>query len=89
MKPLMSPGDSLHIKKVDVAKLRTGDAVFCKVHGGLQVHKISAIDAATNRFQISNARGYINGWISANNVFGLCVQVDDRVIVSDDELNKR
>lgn len=88
MRPLFSPGEALHIRKVDMAKLRVGDAVFCKVNGGLQVHKISAIDK-NERWQISNNRGYVNGWIGKNAIYGLCVKAEDRVIVSDEELNQR
>jgi len=91
MRPIMSPGESLFIKKVPLSKLRKGDAVFCKVNGGLQVHKINAIDDSREheRFQISNNFGKINSWIGFNNIFGLCVKVEDRVLVSDDELSKR
>lgn len=89
MRPIMAPGDTLYIKKVDHAKLRTGDAVFCKVGGGLQVHKISAIDESKARWQISNNHGRVNGWIGAPNIYGLCVQVNDRIVVSEAELEKR
>jgi hypothetical protein len=87
MRPLMSPGDALHIKKVDMTKLRVDDAVFCKVCGNLQVHKISAIDK--ERWQISNNKGFVNGWVGPSSVYGLCVQVEDRILVSEEELAKR
>lgn len=80
MRPIMSPGNALHIKKVDHSLLRVGDAVFCKIQGNLQVHKISAI-TSDKRFQISNNSGHINGVIGPNNIFGLCVQVEDKVLV--------
>lgn len=89
MRSLMKPGDALHIQKVAHDKLRVGDAVFVRINGGLQVHKISAIDKSKERWQISNARGLINGWVGTNSVFGLCVQVEDKVIVSQEELNAR
>jgi hypothetical protein len=89
MRPLMAPGDTLHIKKVEPQKLRVGDAVFCKVNHGLQVHKISAMDETKGRWQISNNSGFANGWIGSSNIYGLCVMVNDRVLVSDAELDKR
>ena len=87
MRPLMAPGDALYIKKVDMSKLRVGDAVFCKVCANLQVHKVSAIDK--ERWQISNNKGFINGWVGASSIYGLCVQVEDRIIVSEEDLAKR
>lgn len=87
MRPLMQPKDSLHIVRVPVAKLRAGDAVFCRVNGGLQVHKIGAIQ--DNRYRIENNSGFVNGWISENNIFGLLVQVNDRVLITQDNLDKR
>lgn len=87
MRPLIAPGDAIHIKKVDMSKLRVGDAVFCKVNGNLQVHKVSSIDK--ERWQISNNKGHVNGWVGANSIYGLAVQVEDRIIVSDEELAKR
>jgi hypothetical protein len=45
MRPIMAPGESIHLRRV--SNYKVGDAVFCKVNGGLQVHKISAIDEET------------------------------------------
>ncbi len=87
MRPLFKPGDALYIKKVDVSKLRVGDAIFCKIKGNLQVHKVSAIDK--NRWQISNNHGFINGWIGESGIYGLCVRSEDRVFVTEEELEKR
>jgi hypothetical protein len=89
MRPLMAPGETLRILKVDPSKLRVEDAVFCKVNGNLQVHKVSAIDESKGRYQIANMRGFVNGWIGTNNIYGLCVRAEDRIIVSTEALNKR
>jgi hypothetical protein len=89
MKPLIYPKEAIHIKRVDHNILRPGDAVFCKVQGNLQVHLISAIDSHNKRWQISNRAGFCNGWVDANAIFGLAVMVEDRVLVSDGELEKR
>lgn len=87
MQPLIPDKSSIHLKKVDPSKLRVGDAVFCKVKNNLFVHMISAIKE--DRFQISNKSGFVNGWIGANNIFGLCVGVNEKIIISDENLNKR
>jgi signal peptidase I len=94
MKPLFSPGDALYIKKVNHSKLRIGDAVFCKIGRNLQVHKITAILAPTyavhnGRWEISNNHGHLNGWIDESGIYGLCMKAKDRVLVSEEELEKR
>lgn len=87
MKPIISPKEAIHLKKVNPTQLRVGDAVFCKVKGALTVHKIGAIDK--DRFRIENNSGFINGWVGANNIYGLVVQIENRVLVSNEELIKR
>jgi hypothetical protein len=59
---------------VDPASLRVGDIVVCKVNGCQYIHLIKAIQGT--RFQIGNNRGRINGWITANAIFGKCVRVE-------------
>jgi hypothetical protein len=48
--------------------------VLCKVNGREYLHLIKAISG--ERFQIGNNRGRINGWVSANAIFGKCVRVE-------------
>ena len=59
----------------DFTELEKGDIVLCKVNGNEYLHLIKAMQGA--RFQIGNNRGRINGWISANSVFGKCVKIED------------
>jgi hypothetical protein len=87
MKPLIHPKEAIHLIKVDPVLLRVGDAVFVRVSGGLQVHKIDAIDK--DRYKITNWSGWGNSWVPSKNIYGLCVQVEDRVVVSADEMEKR
>ncbi len=89
MQPIMTTGDTLCIRKVAASKLRKGDAVFCKVHSSVFVHLISAVDSKNERFLIANNRGHANGWCNASGIYGLCVKVNDRVLVSDAELEER
>ena len=58
----------------DPASLAVGDIVLCKVNGREYLHLIKAIQG--KRFQIGNNRGRINGWVSANAIFGRCVRVE-------------
>ena len=59
----------------DHAALRVGAIVLCKVGGSEYLHLVKAIQGP--RFQIGNNRGRINGWVTANGIFGECVKVED------------
>ncbi len=59
----------------DTAKLAVGDIVVCKVNGSQYIHLIEAIQGP--RFQIGNNRGRINGWITANSIYGKCIRIED------------
>ncbi|MGN6151093.1 MAG: hypothetical protein ACTHOH_03670 [Lysobacteraceae bacterium] len=58
----------------DAASLRIDDIVLCRVHGAEYLHLITAIDGM--RFQIGNNKGYVNGWIGPNGIFGRCVKIE-------------
>lgn len=68
-------GQLCTVEPVDAATLDVGDIVLCKVRGSEYLHLIKAIQGP--RFQIGNNRGHINGWISANAIFGRCVKVEN------------
>jgi hypothetical protein len=63
------------VEQADPAQLKPGDIVLCKVKGREYLHLIKAIQGP--RFQIGNNRGRINGWITANSIFGHCKRVED------------
>ena len=87
MRPLIGPKEAIHLKKVDLSLIRVDDAVFVRVNKNLQVHKVGAIDK--NRFRIENNKGFVNGWVGPNAIYGLACKIEDRVLVSDEELAKR
>lgn len=89
MVPKIHSGDQVVVKQVDPKLCRVGDAVYAKVKGSYYLHLLSAIDESQNRYQISNNHGYVNGWVTAENVYGLCVQVNEKILISEDELKKR
>lgn len=89
MKPRIYTGSRLELKVVASKALRVEDMVYCKVKGSYFVHLITAIDEPNNRFQISNNSGYINGNIGPENIFGLCVKVEDKIILSDEDIKNR
>jgi hypothetical protein len=67
-------GQLCTIAPVDSGALQVGDIVLCKVNGREYLHLIKAIQGG--RFQIGNNRGRINGWVSANAIFGKCIRVE-------------
>jgi hypothetical protein len=58
----------------DVALLKVGDIILCKVRGAEYLHLVKAIQ--DGRFQIGNNRGHINGWIGPNAIYGRCTRVE-------------
>lgn len=66
-------GQLCTVVPIDPATLRVGDIVLCHVGGNDYLHLIHAI--AGTQFQIANNRGFINGWIDADAIFGKCVRV--------------
>lgn len=87
MTPRIDSGDQVVVKKAPLSALRVGDIVYAKVKGNIYLHLLSAID--NGRYQISNNHGHVNGWTSGDKVFGICVKVKEKIILSDEELIKR
>lgn len=66
-------GQLCTVEPVEPTLIEVGDVVLCKVKGCEYLHLVKAIQGS--RFQIGNNRGRINGWISANAIFGRLVSV--------------
>ncbi len=58
------------------ACLEVGDVVLVKVAGTIYLHKVTAVDPARTRVQISDNRGCISGWAGWAKVAGICVSVN-------------
>lgn len=78
MVPLIHSREPVDIYPVDVEKVEKGDILFCKVNGRFFLHKVTALK--DGMVQIGNNHGYINGWTSKNNIFGIVACVDGREI---------
>lgn len=89
MTPKMNSGDQVVVKQVAASTCRVGDAVYAKVKGNYYLHLLSAIDETHHRYQISNNHGHVNGWITADNIFGVCVQIKDKILITNQELEER
>lgn len=73
MKPLVNSGDLVVVEPAaEETEFNVGDIVLCKVKGKQYLHLISAIQG--KRFQISNNRGYVNGWVSRKAIFGRLIE---------------
>ncbi|WP_051820112.1 S24/S26 family peptidase [Streptomyces flavochromogenes] len=76
MVPLIRSRQQVVVAPVDPAKVEVGDIVLARVAGTVYLHRVSSVDPARKRVQISNNRGRVNGWTSHARVFGICVAVD-------------
>jgi hypothetical protein len=74
MRGKVDSGQLCTVQPVDPATLQVGDIVLCKVNGRHYLHLVKGIQGG--RFQIGNNRGHINGWVSANSIYGKCVRVE-------------
>jgi len=74
MHPKICSGQKVTVSP-DVTDVKVGDIVFCKVKGRYYVHLLSAM--SKNRYQISNNRGHVNGWIGSNSLYGKVISVNN------------
>lgn len=56
-------------------EIEKGDIVLCKVNGRQYLHLVTA--KRGKQYQISNNKGYINGWITISNIFGKLIKIED------------
>lgn len=53
--------------------INIGDVVLCKVKGREFLHLVKAV--RNQQYQIANNKGFINGWITRNAIFGKLIEV--------------
>lgn len=75
MKPRIESGQLCTVSPVDPACLQVDDVVLCRVRGNEYLHLVKAIQG--DRFQIGNNRGFVNGWVGRNCIFGKLISVVD------------
>lgn len=68
-------GQLCTVEPVALHQVNVGGIVLCKVNGREYLHLVKAVQV--QRFQIGNNRGRINGWITANSIFGKCIKIED------------
>lgn len=89
MTPRIQSGSEVEVQRVDVKALRVGDVVYAKVKGTYYLHLFSAVELEKDRYQISNNKGHVNGWVSGANVFGVCVRIKEKVVLTAEDLDAR
>jgi hypothetical protein len=67
-------GQLCTVAPIDPEALTVGDIVLCRVRGNDYLHIVKAIQG--NRYQIGNNRGFINGWVGPNSIFGKCIRIE-------------
>lgn len=75
MNPKIVSGQLITVSPVDFDKLKKNEIVFCKVNGNYYVHLLTGIQG--ERFQISNNKGHVNGWIGKNALYGVVTKIED------------
>ena len=73
MNPKIKSGQLCTVVPLGEHVLEKGDIVYCKVKGKQYIHLVSAVKG--DRYQISNNKGHVNGWIGTNQIFGLLTDV--------------
>lgn len=73
MTPKIKSGQLCTVEPIDNHNIKKGDIVYCRVKGRQYVHLVSAIK--DNRYQISNNKGHVNGWIGIDQIFGVLTSV--------------
>ncbi len=75
MQPRIESGQLCTVAPIaNMAEIEKGDIVLCKVRGHEYLHLVSAVK--DNRYQISNNKNHVNGWIGPHQVYGKLVRVE-------------
>ena len=80
MNPKIKSGQLVTVEPIkDLSEVEKGQIVMCKVKGSHYVHLVSATQKKMGgmRFQISNNKNHVNGWIFQDKVFGVVTKVED------------
>lgn len=76
MEPLIKSGQKVALQPIQTVKeLKKGDIVFCRVKGKFLVHKITNKNTRTQKYEISNNKGFVNGEIPIDSIYGLVVEI--------------
>lgn len=75
MRPIIEPGQLCTVEPTSSLNYpMVGDVVLCVVKGQEYFHLVSAMRGG--QVEIRNNRGYSNGWIPVDQVFGRLIQIE-------------
>lgn len=75
MVPLIKSGQRVTVKPIGDTTITKKDIVLCKVNGRQYLHLVTGIKS--NQVQISNNKGFVNGWTSLKNIYGILEATHD------------
>lgn len=75
MNPKIKSGELCTVEPLGEHVVQKNDVVLCKVKGNVYLHFVSAVRPG-DLYQISNAKGHVNGWISRQLIYGRLVRVE-------------
>lgn len=75
MLPKIKSGQLVTVEPIGETAIESGQIVLCKVKGMQYVHLVNGI--RDGQYQIGNAKGHMNGWITANAIYGRVTRVED------------
>ncbi len=70
----VNDGELVTLRPCKAEELSVGDIVLVKVKGHVYLHLIKAMNKG--RFLIGNNRGGTNGWVGANSIYGVAIQIE-------------
>lgn len=78
MQPKIRAGQKVTVEPTGPETLMVGDIVLCRVGPNEYLHFVKSVkgDGVRRKFLIGNNRGLINGWTSANHVYGKLVRIE-------------
>lgn len=76
MLPLIKSNQPVTLTPCKDIELKVNDIVFCKVKGRFVTHKI--LKMREDQYQIGNNRGFVNGWVRKEKIYGLVTKVWDK-----------
>jgi len=70
MVPLIQSGDLCAVEPItDDMEIEKDSIVLCRVGRAQYLHLVTAVK--NDRYQISNNKGHVNGWIGRSNIYGI------------------
>ena len=76
MTPIIYSRQPVTISPVNTDLLEKRDIVFCRIGQKFYLHLVTAVEE--HQVQISNNKGFVNGYASKENVFGIVSAVDGK-----------